>query len=479
MHTFFRLRMKKVLVSLIILAGLAVGIYYYRFADEAKAPEFSTTTIAKGTLTQTVTATGDLAPVLNVNVSSQISGNILKLYVDWNSTVKKDQVLAELDPSSYKTALQQSDGQLANAKASLQLMQANANRSRELFQKGLIPQADLDTAEAQLAQAEAQVQIQTANNETAKVNLSRCTIYSPIDGTVISRSVDVGNTVAASLSAPTLFVIANDLRNMQIDAAVSEADIGNIEVAQAVNFTVDAYPNRQFRGTVSQIRNSPKTSQNVVIYDTMIDVRNDDLKLRPGMTANVSVIVANRPDSLKVANSALRVRLPEGVTALPVVEPAKSADAKAAADAPAGLRPATDEERRKLMADAGFVRGGGPPSPEVTAKIAALAKERGLELPAFGGRGGGGGNRSAASNGPVTRTLYKLVGTPKTPQLQAVTVKLGITDGITTEVIDGLQEKDVIVTGISVPGAKASNAPANPFNAGGGGPGGGGQRRGF
>ncbi len=473
--------MKKVLVSLIVLAGLAAGIYYYRFADEAKAPEFSTTTIAKGNLTQAVTATGDLAPVLNVNVSSQISGNILKLYVDWNSTVKKDQVLAELDPSSYRTALQQSDGQLANAKASLQLMQANANRSRELFQKGLIPQADLDTAEAQLAQAEAQVQIQTANNETAKVNLSRCTIYSPIDGTVISRSVDVGNTVAASLSAPTLFVIANDLRSMQIDAAVSEADIGNVEVGQVVNFTVDAYPNRQFRGAVSQIRNSPKTSQNVVIYDTMIDVRNDDLKLRPGMTANVSIVVASRPDTLRVANSALRVRLPDGVTALPAVEPAKPADAKAAADAPAALRPATDDERRKLMADAGFVRGGGPPSPEVIAKIAALAKERGFELPTFGGRGGagggGGGNQNRASNAPVTRTLYKLAGTPKAPQLQAVTVKLGITDGITTEVIDGLQEKDVVVTGISIPGAKAGNTPANPFNAGGGGPGG--QRRGF
>ncbi len=460
--------MKKVLGSLIILAGLAAGIYYYRFADEAKAPEFSTTPIAKGSLIQTVTATGDLAPVLNVNVSSQISGNILKLYVDWNSTVKQSQVLAELDPSSYKTALQQSDGQLANAKASFQLMQANANRSRELAQKGLIPQSDLDTAEAQLAQAEAQVQIQTANNETAKVNLSRCTIYSPIDGTVISRSVDVGNTVAASLSAPTLFVIANDLRSMLIDAAVSKADIGNVEVGQAVNFTVDAYPNRQFRGTVSQIRNSPKTSQNVVIYDTMIAVRNDDLKLRPGMTANVSIVVASRPDTLRVANSALRVRLPDGVTALPAVEAAKPA-----ADAPAGLRPATEEERRKLMADAGFVRGGGPPSPEVSAKIAGLAKERGLELPTFGGRGGGGsGNRDHASNAPVTRTLYKLVGPPKSPQLQTVTVKLGITDGIMTEVIDGLQEKDLIVTAVSFPGAKSATSPANPFNTGGG-------RRGF
>ncbi|HKB57833.1 MAG TPA: efflux RND transporter periplasmic adaptor subunit [Lacunisphaera sp.] len=466
----------KIIVTLAFLgAAAAGGYYYYRYTEEARAPEYTTTTVIRGAITQTVTATGDLAPILNVNVSSQISGNILKLYVDWNSTVKQGQVLAELDPSSYQTALLQSEGQLANAKANFQLMTANTSRARELFAKNLIAQSDLDTAEAQLAQAAAQVQIQTANNETAKVNLSRCTIYSPIDGTVISRQVDVGNTVAASLSAPTLFVIANDLRSMQIDAAVSEADIGNVELDQAVNFTVDAYPSRQFRGTVSQIRNSPKTSQNVVIYDTMIRVRNDDLKLRPGMTANVSIIVANQPDALRIANSALRVRLPEGVAALPAAA-AKPADAKSD-DAPPAPRPATDEERRKLMADAGFVRGGGggggPPSPEVIARMAQLAKERGLEMPALGGRGGGNrGGGGGNTNGPVTRTLYKLAGDPKSPQLQAVSVKLGITDGITTEVLDGLQGKDVVVTGISLPGAKAA-APgaANPFS--------GGQRRGF
>ncbi len=473
---------KKILTPLIVIGALVGGgIYYYRYANGDKAPEFTTTTVTKATITQTVTATGDLAPFLSVNVSSQISGNIMKLYVDWNSTVKKDQVLAELDPSSYKTALSQSEGQLANAKANFQLMTANAVRNRELFQKALISQSDLDTAEAQLAQAAAQVQIQSANNETAKVNLSRCTIYSPIDGTVISRQVDVGNTVAASLSAPTLFVIANDLRSMQIDAAVSEADIGNIEVGQTVNFTVDAYPGRQFHGTVSQIRNSPKTAQNVVIYDTMIDVKNDDLKLRPGMTANASIVIASRRDSLRVANSALRVRLPDGITALPPVETAKSKSDEPAA---AALKTPSDEDRRKLFADAGFTRGNGPPSPEVLAKVAELAKERGFEMPTFGrgggggnGGGGGAGNRDRSSNAPVTRTLYKLVGDPKAPQLQAVTVKLGITDGIGTEIIDGLNEKDVIVTAISIPGAKFTAPTTSPFGGGqGGGPGG---RRGF
>jgi HlyD family secretion protein len=460
---------KFVFILFLILAAGA-GVYYFRFAQDGKAAEYTTTVVTRGTITQTVTATGDLAPLLNVSVSSQISGNILKLNADWNSPVKEGQVLAELDPSSYKTALLQSEGQLANAKANLQLQQANTNRSRELFTKTLIAQSDLDTAEAQLAQAAAQVQIQTAANETAKVNLSRCTIYSPIDGTVISRQVDVGNTVAASLSAPTLFIIANDLRSMQIDAAVSEADIGNVENGQSVNFGVDAYPNRQFRGTVTQIRNSPKTAQNVVIYDTMIEVRNDDLKLRPGMTANVSIIVANRSNSLRVANSALRLRLPEGVTALPVVTDGKSAGA-------AEAKPLSEEDRRKqmqqLMADAGFVRGNGPPSPEVRTKMEQLAKERGIDLAGFGQ--GRNRDRAGSSNAPVTRTLYLLKGTDaKTAQLQAVTVKLGISDGITTEVLDGLQEKDIVVTNVFVPGAKAVAAPAaNPFG------GGGQQRRGF
>ena len=453
------------IVLLVILAAAAgCGWYFWQQAAD-KPPEFTTTVIAKGNLTQTVTATGTLQAVTTVDVSSQISGNIAKLYVDWNSPVKQGQLLAEIDPSSYQTALQQAEGQLANAKANYALMKANADRSRELFAKSLIAQSDLDTAVAQLAQAEAQVQIQNANYETAKVNLSRCSIYSPIDGSVISRSVDVGNTVAASLSAPVLFQIVNDLKSMQIDAAVSEADIGNVAEKQRVTFTVDAFPNRQFIGTVSQIRNAPKTAQNVVIYDTMIDVRNTDLKLKPGMTANLSIIVATRRDTLKVANSALRARIPESL--LPPPPPKLTADGKPAAPA----KVLTEDERRaqmqELMKDAGFVRGNGPPTPGVIARIQELAKARGIELPA--GRFGGG----RTDNQPVTRTLYVLTGTDaKTAHLEPVTVKLGITDGVSTEVIDGLKEGDAVVTAVLMSGAKSGPAPAaNPFS--------GGPRRGF
>jgi HlyD family secretion protein len=456
------------IILVVFLAAVGTGGWFFYKQSAAKPPEYTTVTVTRGDLTQAVTATGDLQPVLNVNVSSQVSGIIQKLYVDWNSPVKQGDLLAQLDPSTYQTALQQSEGSLANAKANFDLMKANAQRSRELFAKQLIPQGDMDSAEAQLAQAQAQVLIQTANNETAKVNLTRCNIYSPIDGIVISRQVDVGNTVAASLSAPTLFQIANDLTSMQIDTAISEADIGTVQEKQNVTFTVDAYPNRQFRGVVTQIRNSPKTQQNVVIYDTMINVRNDDLRLKPGMTANVSVIVAQRTGALKVANAVLRVRVPESL--LPP-KPAGAGGDKG------GAKPMTDDERRKqfqqLMADAGYQRGNGPPSPDVMAKVQELAKQRGIEIPENFGRGGrgggGGGGRSAAESGaPVTRTVYKLVGSdPKTARPEPVTARFGITDGVATEIIDGLNEGDVLITSVVIPGAKtATPQSTNPFGGG-------------
>ncbi len=445
------------IVLLVFVAALAAGGWYFWQQSAEKAPEFTTTPVTKGDVIQTVSATGTLQAVTTVDVSSQISGNVAKLYVDWNSPVKKGQVLAEIDPSNYQTALKQAEGQLANAKASYALMKANADRAATLFKQTLIPQSDLDTAVAQLAQADAQVKIQSANFDTAQVNLNRCTIYSPIDGSVISRSVDVGNTVAASLSAPVLFQIANDLTTMQIDAAISEADIGNVQDQQRVTFTVDAFPNRTFRGVVSQIRNSPKTTQNVVVYDTMIDVRNTDLKLKPGMTATVSITIANHVGALKIPNSALRARIPDSLI------PAKPAAAPVPGAAPAP-KPLTDDERRaqfqELMRDAGFVRGNGPPSPEVITRIKELAKERGIELPA--GRFGGGD-----SNAPVTRTLYTLTRTEsEPPRVDAATVKLGITDGTYTEILEGLKEGDQVITSAIIPGAKPGAPATNPFSGG-------------
>jgi HlyD family secretion protein len=488
------------IISLTLIAAVSIGSWFYFRSSGEKAPEFSSTKVARGDVQQVVTATGGLEAVTSVDVSSQISGLIIEINVDYNTPVKKGQVLAKLDPATYESRLSSAKAQLANTTANFNLIRLNTERTRGLRTQNLVSQAELDQAEAQLAQSQAQMLIQQAAVDTAKVDLARCTIYSPIDGIVIDRIALVGKTVSASTSAPTLFTIANDLSQMQISAAVAEADIGNIEDKQNVNFTVDAYPSRQFRGRISQIRNAPKTQSNVVTYETIIDVRNDDLKLKPGMTANVSIIIAQRTGTLKVSNSALRVRIPENLLPppAPVAAATKAGDGKtppAKSEKSETPKPLTDEQRRtamrEIMREVGFSFGaGGPPSADIIAKMEALAKERGLDLDfsrMSGGRGGGGGNRGGntpASNAPVTRTLYKLVGSdPKTQKLEPVQVKLGISDGIATEIIDGMAEGDLLITSVSIPGVTPAAAPqagapsaltgGNRGFGGGGSPGGG------
>ncbi|MBS0664567.1 MAG: efflux RND transporter periplasmic adaptor subunit [Verrucomicrobia bacterium] len=448
-----------VILVLAVLAG-GVGWYLWRDAGEDRL-DYSTVTVSRGDITQTVTATGTLQAVTSVDVSSQISGLINEVAVDFNSRVKLNQVLARLDPATYQSRLASAQAQLANATANFNLVRLNTERTRELRAQNLVAQQDLDQAEAQLQQAQAQLQIQQSAVDSAKVDLSRCTIYSPIDGIVIDRQAEVGKTVAASLNAPTLFTIANDLTKMQISTSVAEADIGNVAEGQSVTFTVDAYPNRQFRGRISQIRNAPKTEQNVVTYETMIDVNNADLKLKPGMTANVSIIVAQRANALKLANAALRARIPENL--LPKAAPAPAATAAGAAPAP---KPMSEDERRKVMREifreAGFSFGSGPPTPDVIARVQELAKARGIELDLsrWGGRDRG------SSNTPVTRTVYRLVGSdPRTQHPEAVSAKFGISDGVVTEVVEGLNDGDVIITSVS--NGSASSGPTvttNPFS---------------
>jgi len=486
------------IITLTLIAAVSTGSWFYFRSSGEKTPEFSSTKVSRGDVQQVVTATGGLEAVTSVDVSSQISGLIVEINVDYNSPVKKGQVLAKLDPATYESRLSSAKAQHANTTANFNLIRLNTERTRGLRAQNLVSQAELDQAEAQLAQSQAQMLIQQAAVDTAKVDLARCTIYSPIDGIVIDRIALVGKTVSASTSAPTLFTIANDLSQMQISAAVAEADIGNIEDKQNVNFTVDAYPSRQFRGRISQIRNAPKTQSNVVTYETIIDVRNDDLKLKPGMTANVSIIIAQRTGTLKVSNSALRVRIPENLLPppAPVAPAGKTADGKAAPGATAKTdapKPLTDEQRRtamrEIMREVGFSFGaGGPPSADVIAKMEALAKERGLDLDfsrmSGGGRGGNRGANTPASNSPVTRTLYKLVGTdPKTQKPEPVQVKLGISDGISTEIIEGVAEGDLLITSVSIPGVTPTSAPQagapsaltgnRGFGGGGGSPGGG------
>ncbi len=442
----------KLWLFIVVIAILGAGAYFYLKRTATPPAEFVTTTITRSDIIQSVTATGDLQPVTTVEISSQISGLIKEVLVDFNSQVKQGDLLARIDPATYEVRLNSARAQLANTRANHTLVKLNTERTRALRAKELVSQQELDQAEAQLTQAEAQLQIQQASVQTAEVDLARCNLYAPIDGIVMDRLADVGKTVAASLNAPKLFSLAADLTKMQIEADVAEGDIGSVELGQTVNFSVDAYPNRQFRGRVSQIRNSPVIVQNVVTYVTIIDVTNDDLKLKPGMTANVSVITARKEDVLRIANSALRVRIPEKLL------PAKPE----AADAP---KPATREQIQQLMTEAGASQGSRRMSPEVRARLLQLAKERNLELPSRLTRGGDDEN-----GGVITRTVYKLAGTANAPKVIPVTIKTGITDGSATEIIEGLEPGDTLITSVSQPGAKPASgaaAASNPFSGGG------------
>jgi HlyD family secretion protein len=337
--------MKRAIIVLVVLAaiGAGVGTYYYR----RSGPEIAVNTAAlsRGDIVDTVGSTGTLQAVTTVQVGSQVSGNIMELGADFNSIVKKGQVIAKLDPSLFQAQLEQSKASLNQAKANLakaqsdlermkvQLLDAQQkfNRSKELAAKSLVPQSDLDAAKIAVDSAQASLQSQMATvtqTEAAiaqsqasvnmnQVNVDHCIITAPIDGIITQRSVDVGQTVAASMQAPTLFVIAADLKKMQVSANIDESDVGRIRPQQRVTFRVDAYPTEQFVGTVIQIRLQPVVQSNVTTYGTIISVPNDDLKLKPGMTANLKVEVSRKNDAVRVPNAAIRFRpTPEMFAAL-------------------------------------------------------------------------------------------------------------------------------------------------------------------
>src|SRR3989441_1537604 len=307
-----RARRPKWLWLLAVVASGA-GLGWYLNQPSGSTLDYETVLVSRGDLTQVVTASGQLNPVVKVEVGSQISGIIEKLFADFNSLVKEGQLIAQLDPATYEANLVQAQGNLANVKAGLELAQLSADRPKALQADKLSANADYERAMADLHQAEAAGKISEGALKNTQWQPARCAIYAPIDGIVISRNVNVGQTVAASLSAPTLFIIANDLAKMQIGADVAEADIGQVGVGQDVEFNVDAFPGQSFQGKVTQIRNAPKADQNVVTYVTIIDVTNPNLKLKPGMTANVSIIVTHRDNILRIPNAALRFRPPRNI----------------------------------------------------------------------------------------------------------------------------------------------------------------------
>jgi HlyD family secretion protein len=472
--------------GLIALAALAAGCSKFQSTPPI---EFRTEAIVRTNLIQSVSANGSLTPTRLIQVGSQVSGTLTDVKVDFNSKVKAGDVLATIDPASFERALARAEADLASGKAQEVLAEFNLKRAKELFAAKLISETEYTQNDVQLLQANANVKMREAAAESARVDLQRTTIYAPLDGMVISRAVDAGQTVASSFNTPTLFTIANDLSKMHIELAVSEADIGAVDQGQRIEFQVDAFQNRKFNGTVKQVRYAATTNQNVVTYTTVVEVANPDLKLRPGMTANASIITSERTNVLRLPGSAFRFGPAAlGITVLPatntvstndIVRPRRGgmASMEGLPTPPwmsGGFRRPTDEEREKYAASL------TPEQKEQYEKMMSEMRRRRAE--GGGGPGGGGGGEGGGGSapsrpapsieGPTLRTVYVVAtaaGDPKDkakPTVQAVNVKVGITDGINYEILEGLKEGDAVITGSKGGATTAAAGPAaSPFGS--------------
>lgn len=383
-----------------------------------KDQQYRTEKVDRGTVTMTVTATGTVSAVTTVQVGSQVSGVIARLYADFNSTVEKGQLLAELDPTPFQQQVEQRQADLTRMQVQADDARIRYERQRRLLDGGLTSQADVDAAEATYKSAQAQVAQARASLSQAQTNLRYTRIVSPIDGIVVDRQYDVGQTVAASFQAPTLFQIAQDLTKMQVQADVDQSDIGRVQVGQVARFTVDAYPEEEFRGRISQIRYNAQVNQNVVTYPVILEVANPEGRLRPKMTANVTIDVSSVQNVLRVPNAALRFKPPQ-----------QDGEKRARGNGGGG-----DAMQRAARSG----RGRGP--------AAAAGQLPGGPAPA------------------KTQTVYTLDAQKK---LQPVEIRTGITDGRFTHVVSGpLKEGDMVVVGVET--SKVESAPP----MGGGGPGG-------
>ncbi len=421
---------RSLIIMSFLLTGL-LGVGFWNLRNGAQESPYVTAPVQKGDIAQVVSATGTLQAVVTVQVGSQVSGTIVKLNVDFNSEVEKDQVIAELDPSKFKARVDEekatllaAQANLAKTRVTLEDTRRNLARAAELRKRDLISQSELDAAQtafdaasAQIDVVKAQVAQAQASLNQASVDLANTIIRSPVDGIVISRNVDVGQTVAASLQAPTLFTIANDLSKMEVHANVDEADIGYVWEGQEVTFTVDAYPMRRFTGKVSQVRHAPTMVQNVVTYNAVVGIDNRELLLKPGMTANVEFLVSRKSDVLRIPNMAIRFR-----------------------------PPSEKQDAQELLRQAN--------------RRGASGRE---------GRGRAGSSRPRSRDGKDGRwvRIYVL----KDLQPQPVQVRLGITDGSYTEVIEGeIQEEQRIILAMSSSAeSNRRSGVSNPFFMGGAG----------
>ncbi len=451
--------------SLLILAGgivlaLVAGLL---LRARQSGPRYMTAVVDRGSIVESVGATGTLQAVTTVQVGSQVSGIIQSLNADFNSVVHKDQVVARLDPSLFQARVAQARANLAAARANAERARADLadaqqkyKRASELSAQDLLPQADLesakaaaDSAVAQVKSASAAVTQAEANLNQAGVDLQHTVISAPISGVVIARNVDVGQTVAASFQAPTLFVIANDLSHMQVNASVDEADIGRVRTGQEVTFRVDAYPERTFTGWVEQIRLQPVTAQNVVTYNTIVSVENPRQLLLPGMTATVSIIANRADDALRLPVAALRFR-PEGVTTSRT--PSGGAERTADASTSRGTGEGARDTRRPGRRDAGAGSPGRGP------------REGDAATP--GGSSGGSSEKDKDAERPRGRRAEVYVlGASAAPERRSVV--LGVSDGQYIEVRSGLDEGGVVITGtdglLNGGAANRAQAATNPF----------------
>ena len=484
------------LLGIAVVAILGGGAWWWTARKgEAADSAYRTATIERGDIRVAISATGTLSAISTVTVGSQISGQVTDVLVDYNSEVKKGEVLARIDPSTYEAQIEQGNAQIANAQASLKQAQAtlaNAEldytRKADLGRQKLVAQSDADLARAARDQARAQVNAaqasirqQTASTQTTRVNLDRTVIRSPVDGVVLTRTIEPGQTVAASLQAPELFTIAEDLSKMKIELAVDEADIGQVKVGQAVSFTVDAFADRQFRGQVQQVRLSATTTSNVVTYPVVVSVDNSDGTLLPGLTVNAEIEVSKRDDILKVSNAALRYK-PTG----------EAATVTAAAQAPQGGQNRGGGIGDDLARVAGALQLKPDQQAAFDAALTALrerqaarmaqAQQRGASMfggaPRPGGNAGGGSGAMQAQMrqrmaermqqdfAPFRATLddtqkqrwdaelRALLGAKRAPiytlvngKPEMVQVRIGASDGTSTEVSGAVKEGDVVVVG--------------------------------
>ncbi len=420
---------RSVLILVTVLAVAGGGFWFWKARTPAKQEsKLETAKVERGKLVARVTASGTLSAIVTVQVGSQVSGRIAALHADFNSRVKKGDLIAKIDPQLFQANVDQASanlmaaqGNLAKARAQAADAARQAARTAQLAAQKLVAQADADTAQsnaeaaaAGVQAAEGQVAQARAALSQAQVNLAYTDIRSPTSGTVISRSVDVGQTVAASLQAPTIFVIAEDLAKMQVDTSVAEADVGRLRDGMPATFTVDAYPSEVFKGKVRQIRNAPTTVQNVVTYDAVIDVDNPELKLKPGMTANVTFIYAEKDDVLKVTNAALRFKPPPGF----------------------------------YQPEGGAGGGSGP------------GGQGGQARPRGDGQGRGPGAGAQAGGPPDRRTLWVL----KDGKPEPTKVRTGISDGSTTEIVEGAVEPGTeVVTDAPQPPSGFAQAMRRPL----------------